>query len=62
VAWALVISLAVLSTSQQHHGQAARLTLASISTLPEEVSGNFDHLAIDTHSKDLFVTPEGIAP
>jgi DNA-binding beta-propeller fold protein YncE len=27
--------------------------------MPQEVSGNFDHLAIDTQGKRLFVTPEG---
>jgi DNA-binding beta-propeller fold protein YncE len=59
VLWALLISLAVLATSQQHYGHAARLILASTFTMPKEVSGNFDHLAIDTQGKRLFVTPEG---
>ena len=59
ILWALLISLAVPVTSQPNHDHAAPLTLASTFTMPQEVSGNFDHLAIDTRGKRLFVTPEG---
>jgi DNA-binding beta-propeller fold protein YncE len=37
---------------------AEPLTLRSTFALPQDVSGNFDHLAIDTHGKRLFLTPE----
>lgn len=59
IVWALLISLAVSAPSQPPHDHAAPLTLVSIFTMPKEVSGNFDHLAIDIQRKRLFVTPEG---
>lgn len=59
IAWVLLISLAIPATAQLARDQAAPLTLASTFTMPKEVTGNFDHLAIDVRNQRLFVTPEG---
>ena len=55
---AFVFSTVILAISAIQPGSAEPLTLRVSYPLPSDVSGNFDHLAIDTQGKRLFVTPE----